>query len=138
MFRHILIPSDGSAASQLAVNAALRMARESGARVTAIHVLPEEPALVSRAEAQLAAAVEDEILAAIARQAGTLHVNCTTLQVHHEQPHAAIIATALQRGCDLIAMASRGRSGLASLMLGSQTQKVLTHSKIPVLVFREG
>lgn len=137
MFRHILIPSDGSAASQLAVNAALRMARESGARVTAIHVLPEEPALVSRAEAQ-PAAEEDEILASIARQAGTLHVNCTTLQVHAEQPHAAIVSTALQRGCDLIAMASRGRSGLASLMLGSQTQKVLTHSKIPVLVFREG
>lgn len=137
MFRHILIPSDGSAASQLAVNAALRMARESGARVTAIHVLPEEPALVSQAAAQ-SVAEEDEILAAIARQAGTLHVNCTTLQVHAEQPHAAIVATALQRGCDLIAMASRGRSGLASLMLGSQTQKVLTHSKIPVLVFREG
>lgn len=135
MFRHILIPSDGSAASQLAVNAALRMARESGARVTAIHVLPEEPALVSHHAAQPA---EDEILAGIARQAGNLHVNCTTLQVHAEQPHAAIIATALQRGCDLIAMASRGRSGLASLMLGSQTQKVLTHSKIPVLVFREG
>lgn len=137
MFRHILIPSDGSAASQLAVNAALRMARESGARVTAIHVLPEEPALVSRAEAP-PATEDDEILAAIARQAGTLHVNCTTLQVHAEQPHAAIVSTALQRGCDLIAMASRGRSGLASLMLGSQTQKVLTHSKIPVLVFREG
>jgi len=134
MFRHILIPSDGSAASQLAVNAALRMARESGARVTAVHVLPEEPALAS-VSAQLA---ENTILADIARQAATLHVNCATLEVHADQPHAAIISTALQRGCDLIAMASRGRSGLASLMLGSQTQKVLTHSKIPVLVFREG
>jgi nucleotide-binding universal stress UspA family protein len=134
MFRHILIPSDGSAASQLAVNAALRMARESGARVTAVHVLPEEPALVS-APAEPA---HSPILADIARQAGTLHVNCTTLQVHADHPHAAIVATALQRGCDLIAMASRGRSGLASLVLGSQTQKVLTHSKIPVLVFREG
>ncbi|WP_028103650.1 universal stress protein [Pseudoduganella violaceinigra] len=134
MFRHILIPSDGSAASQLAVNAALRMARESGARVTAVHVLPEEPALASTAETP----EENSILADIARQAATLHVDCTTLEVHADQPHAAIIATALQRGCDLIAMASRGRSGLASLMLGSQTQKVLTHSKIPVLVFREG
>lgn len=135
MFRHILIPSDGSAASQLAVNAALRMARESGARVTAIHVVPEEPALAST----LAQPVEeDAILADIARQAGTLHVNCATLLVQADQPHAAIISTALTRGCDLIAMASRGRSGLASLMLGSQTQKVLTHSKIPVLVFREG
>ncbi len=134
MFCHILIPSDGSAASQLAVNAALRMARESGARVTAVHVLPEEPVLASLATAP----AENTILADIARQATTLHVNCTTLEVHAEQAHAAIIATALQRGCDLIAMASRGRSGLASLMLGSQTQKVLTHSKIPVLVFREG
>jgi len=134
MFRHILIPTDGSAASQLAVNAALRLARESGARVTAIHVLPEEHALASVAPV----AAENSILADIARQAGSLHVDCATLQVHAEQPHAAIIATALQRGCDLIAMASRGRSGLASLMLGSQTQKVLTHSKIPVLVFREG
>lgn len=134
MFRHILIPSDGSAASQLAVNAALRMARESGARVTAVHVLPEEPALASVAPA----GQEDAILADIARQAATLNVVCTTVQLHAEQAHAAIIATALQRGCDLIAMASRGRGGLASLMLGSQTQKVLTHSKIPVLVFREG
>ena len=134
MFRHILIPSDGSAASQLAVNAALRMARESGARVTAVHVLPEEPALASVSAQQ----PENTILADIARQAATLHVNCATLEVHADQPHAAIISTALQRGCDLIAMASRGRSGLASLMLGSQTQKVLTHSKIPVLVFREG
>ncbi len=134
MFRHILIPSDGSAASQLAVRAALRMARESGARVTAVHVLPEEPALASVAPPQQ----DNAILADIARQATTLHVDCTTLQLHADQPHAAIIATALQRGCDLIAMASRGRSGLASLMLGSQTQKVLTHSKIPVLVFREG
>lgn len=132
MFRHILIPSDGSAASQLAVNA-LRMARESGARVTAIHVLPEEPALASAAPQQ----AENTILADIARQATTLHVACTTLQLYAEQPHAAIVAAALQRGCDLIAMASRGRGGLASLMLGSQTQKVLTHSKIPVLVFRE-
>ena len=134
MFRHILIPSDGSAASQLAVNAALRMARENGARVTAVHVLPEEPALASVSAQQ----PENTILADIARQAATLHVNCATLEVHADQPHAAIISTALQRGCDLIAMASRGRSGLASLMLGSQTQKVLTHSKIPVLVFREG
>lgn len=134
MFRHILIPSDGSAASQLAVNAALRMARESGARVTAVHVLPEQPALASIA----AQPTDCTILADIARQAATLHVNCATLQLHAEQPHAAIVATALQRGCDLIAMASRGRSGLASLMLGSETQKVLTHSKIPVLVFREG
>lgn len=134
MFRHILIPSDGSAASQLAVNAALRMARESGARVTAVHVLPEDPALASVSAPQ----PENTILADIARQAATLHVNCATLEVHADQPHAAIISTALQRGCDLIAMASRGRSGLASLMLGSQTQKVLTHSKIPVLVFREG
>jgi len=134
MFRHILIPSDGSAASQLAVNAALRMARESGARVTAVHVLPEEPALANVAPA----ATENTILADIARQATTLNVDCTTLEVHAEQPHSAIVSTALQRNCDLIAMASRGRSGLASLMLGSQTQKVLTHSKIPVLVFREG
>jgi nucleotide-binding universal stress UspA family protein len=134
MFRHILIPSDGSAASQLAVNAALRMARESGARVTAVHVLPEEPALASVPQQP----TEDTILADIARQAATLNVNCTTVQLHADQPHAAIIAAALQRGCDLIAMASRGRGGLASLMLGSQTQKVLTHSKIPVLVFREG
>lgn len=134
MFRHILIPSDGSAASQLAVNAALRMARESGARVTAVHVLPEEPALASVSTQP----PQNTILADIARQAATLHVTCATIEVHADQPHAAIISTALQRGCDLIAMASRGRSGLASLMLGSQTQKVLTHSKIPVLVFREG
>jgi len=99
MFRHILIPSDGSAASQLAVNAALRMARESGARVTAVHVLPEEPALANLAPAPTV----NSILADIARQATTLNVDCTTLEVHAEQPHAARMQPSFPPPCSAIA-----------------------------------
>jgi nucleotide-binding universal stress UspA family protein len=66
-----------------------------------------------------------------AKQAG---VPCDTIQVKEAQPYQAIIATAADRGCDLIVMASHGRSGLSAVVLGSVTNKVLTHTKIPVLV----
>ena len=66
-----------------------------------------------------------------AKQAG---VSCDTIQVENEQPYQAIIATAADRGCDLIVMASHGRSGLSAVVLGSVTNKVLTHTKTPVLV----
>jgi nucleotide-binding universal stress UspA family protein len=69
--------------------------------------------------------------ASAAKQAG---VSCDTIQVENEQPYKAIIATAADRGCDLIVMASHGRSGLSAVVLGSVTNKVLTHTKIPVLV----
>ena len=63
-------------------------------------------------------------------------VSCETIQVESGQPHQAILAAAEDKGCDLIAMASHGRRGMSAILLGSETVKVLTHSKIPVLVFR--
>jgi len=73
------------------------------------------------------------MLRASAKQAD---VSCDTIQIEDVQPYQAIIATAADRGCDLIVMASHGRSGLSAVVLGSVTNKVLTHTKIPVLVVR--
>jgi nucleotide-binding universal stress UspA family protein len=75
-------------------------------------------------------------LADAARKAKAEGVPCTLLQVEHEHPYRAIIDTAKKSGCDLIAMASHGRRGVRALMVGSETTKVLTHSSIPVLVYR--
>ena len=68
--------------------------------------------------------------------AAASHVSCETLQVENAQPYQAIIETARERGCDLIVMASHGRRGVAAIVLGSETVKVLTHSTVPVLVVR--
>jgi nucleotide-binding universal stress UspA family protein len=75
-------------------------------------------------------------LAAAAQAAQAAGVVCEVLSVEHEQPYQAIIDTAAAKGCDLIVMASHGRRGMAALLLGSETVKVLTHSRIPVLVHR--
>jgi nucleotide-binding universal stress UspA family protein len=80
--------------------------------------------------------ISQEILAAAEKQAQIQGVPCTTLSQIAEQPYAAIIEAATLQGCDLIFMASHGRRGLDALLLGSETQKVLTHSTIPVLVYR--
>jgi nucleotide-binding universal stress UspA family protein len=100
-----------------------------------LHGLAEHRALDELANLSVqikkhAASVLDRVANA-AKQAG---VSCGTIQVADVQPHQAIIATAADRGCDLIVMASHGRSGLSALVLGSVTNKVLTHIKTPVLV----
>jgi nucleotide-binding universal stress UspA family protein len=141
MYRHILIPTDGSELAEHAVTNGLSLAKSLGAKVSVIVV--EEPFNwlgVSLAEygafeelAKLkehAASVLDRVADA-AKQAG---VPCDTVQVDDEQPYKAIIATAANRGCDLIVMASHGRGGLSAIVLGSVTNKVLTHTKTPVLV----
>jgi nucleotide-binding universal stress UspA family protein len=76
----------------------------------------------------------EKILGAVAMQAAG--VECETIQVEHEHPYQAIIDTADSKGCDLIVMASHGRRGISAIVLGSETVKVLTHCKIPVLVYR--
>ncbi|HKS87129.1 MAG TPA: universal stress protein [Pseudolabrys sp.] len=146
MYRHILIPTDGSALAEHGVTNGLSLAKSVGARVTAIIV--EEPfdwLSVSETKGQRAfdelakhteqvkkhAASVLNRVADAARQAG---VPCDTIQVEDMRPYQAIIATAGDRGCDLIVMASHGRSGLSAIVLGSVTNKVLTHTKTPVLV----
>ena len=76
------------------------------------------------------------MLSSISAAANSAGVSCKTLHVEHEHPYQAIIDTAASKGCDLIVMAPHGRRGVAAVVLGSETVKVLTHSRIPVLVYR--
>ena len=146
MYRHILIPTDGSELAEHAVTNGLSLAKSIGAKVSVIVV--EEPFNVFNVPASKtrqisemfanhaeqikkhATSVLDRATNA-AKQAG---VSCDTIRVEHEQPYQAIIAAAKDKSCDLIVMASHGRSGLSAVLLGSVTNKVLTHTKIPVLV----
>jgi nucleotide-binding universal stress UspA family protein len=147
MFKHILLPTDGSSLSNKAVKRGIEFARKIRARVTALHVVPEFKAFADEGFAPLSPALkkrlEDEarsraskMLEAVARQARSRKVRCTTLNVANDLPYQEIIATARKKQCDLIMMASHGRRGLSSLLLGSETSKVLTHSRVPVLVVR--
>ena len=146
MYRHILIPTDGSEFAQRAVPQALALAKKIGAKVTALVVehsfdvygVPEskmysmtkEYAAYTKHIKEHASKILDDVAQA-AKDAG---VNCTAMQVVHDHPYEAIIKTAEKEGCDLIVMTSHGRSGISGLVLGSVTTKVLTHTKIPVLV----
>ena len=124
MYRHILIPTDGSELSQAH---GLALAKSVGAKVTAIYVV--EPLLAVTGDF---ASVLDRAENA-AREAG---VFCETMQKENVQPDQAIVAAAEDKGCDLIVMSWHGRSGLSTLLIGSVTNKVLTYAKTPVLVCR--
>src|SRR3974390_214627 len=129
MYRHILIPTDGSELAERAVTHGLSLAKFVGAKVTVI-IAAEVFAKYTEQIKQHNARVLDRVAKA-AKQAG---VPCDTIHVQDVQPYEAITATAADRGCDLIVMASHGRSGLSAMVLGSVTNKVLTHAKTPVLV----
>ena len=145
MFKHILLPTDGSPLSEAAVLKAIQFAKTINARVTGFCVVTAlryvgwdaeiGTEFKEQAEAAVQAAVTQNLLAieAAAKEAG---VPCDTAWERGDQPYEAIIEAAQTRGCDLIIMASHGRAGVRALLLGSETQKVLTHSKIPVLVYR--
>ena len=138
MYTHILIPTDGSELAGKAVQHGAALAKQIGAKVTTLTVLPPEMITSDREMAEIRKASMQkhtaEILGAVAMQ--TAGVACETIQVEHEQPYQAIIDTADSKGCDLIVMASHGRRGISAIVLGSETVKVLTHCKIPVLVYR--
>ena len=147
MFKHILIPTDGSALSEGTVARAVSFAREANARVTFFYAQPDFPmpiygegALIDPTTpeqfAKSASAEADRILERAKSMAAAEGVNADTDTVVSEVPYEAIIDAADRHGCDLIFMASHGRRGIAGLLLGSETQKVLTHSKTPVLVYR--
>jgi nucleotide-binding universal stress UspA family protein len=148
MYRHILIPTDGSELSQRAVRHGLSLAKAVGAKVTAVTVeasfnVYDVPSSrthqMSGAFAEYtehAKAHAGKILNAVAEAARSAGVTCETVQLEHDYPHEAIIAAAEQRDCDLIVMGSHGRSGIVAVVLGSVTNKVLTHTTIPVLVCR--
>ena len=146
MYRHILIPTDGSELAGKAVRHGLSLAKTLGAKVTALTVEGSFDVYrvpVSRLyemsgafaeHTERAKAHAQGILDAVAEDARAAGVVCEAIQVEQDQAYQGIIDTAQQRGCDLIVMASHGRSGIAAIVLGSVTTKVLTHTKIPVLV----
>lgn len=145
MFKHILVATDGSDLSERAVAQAIDLAKQYQAKLTALTVVrpwhavapPEvmvafpEPEYRREAEATAAQYLKSAVDAA--QKAG---VTCETLSVDQEYAWQAIVSTAESLGCDLVVMASHGWRGLTALLLGSETQKVLTHSSIPVLVCR--
>ncbi|OZI77535.1 universal stress protein [Bordetella genomosp. 12] len=145
MYKHILIPTDGSELAERAVAQGLALARKLEARVTLIQVI--QPVRASAGESvQLRGTLEeyereergqvDQWLAQAATRAADAGVPCEAVTAVNVQPYEAIVAAANERGCDLIAIASHGRSGLSAMLLGSVTQKVLAHSDLPVLVYR--
>jgi nucleotide-binding universal stress UspA family protein len=145
MFKHILIPTDGSDLASQAVDKGLAMAASLGAAVTIVtvtepfHILSTDAMQVESSRASYdadAAAYSRKVLEAAQAEAAAAGVRTETHHKWHDNPYQAIIDTALGEGCDLIAMASHGRRGMAAVVMGSQATRILTHSKIPVLVFR--
>jgi nucleotide-binding universal stress UspA family protein len=145
MYTNILIPTDGSALSGKAVQHGIALAKLISAKVTVLTVLPPFHTLTTDARmiedtpAQFKARMQthaEKALSVAAAAAQAAGVTCETVQVEHEHPYQAIINAAESKGCDLIVMASHGRHGISALVLGSETVKVLTHCKVPLLVHR--
>ena len=146
MFKHILMPTDGSPLSELAIRKGMEFANSGNARVTgfcvvpAFHVFTYKTEMLEDTEKEYAKdsrAHAEENLAVVAKAAKAAGVQCDTTYVINDRPYEAIVKAAEEKGCDLILMASHGRSGMSGVLLGSETQKVLTHTGIPVLVYRE-
>jgi nucleotide-binding universal stress UspA family protein len=148
-YTHILLPTDGTPLAMKAAKEASALAKNLGAKVTAVYVTPpwtppmaDEGAVLldfdysekayEESQSKRAGAALDRIERALAKE----RVQCEKVHANGAQPWESIIRTAKKRKCDLIVMASHGRSGLGALILGSETTKVLTHSKTPVLVCR--
>ena len=147
MFKHILLPIDGSERSEFTAAKGVQMAREMGARVTALHVMPTYPLIAYvdwgpidplteerfQQESKQRAELYLKNVSDLAADAGVM---CAMESRSSDHPWEAIIDVAKEKQCDLIFMASHGRRGLAGLLMGSETNKVLTHTEIPVLVWR--
>jgi nucleotide-binding universal stress UspA family protein len=145
MYANILIATDGSELAGKAVQDGIALAKRIGAKATVLtvsppfHIFTTDTQMIEDTPAQYKVRMQKHteiILAAAARAAHAAGVACETVHVEHEHPYRAIIDTAGSKGCDLIVMASHGRHGISAIILGSETVKVLTHSKIPVLVHR--
>ena len=145
MFTHILIPIDDDPGSRHAIEVGVALAKKLGARVTGFHAMTEfnHAGIVEEllepppGELQVLAHTHaDKLFAPLRREAELAGVRCDTSTKRGGQPHEAIVAAAQRIRCDLIVMASHGRRGIAKLVLGSQTQQVLNHTSISVLVVR--
>jgi nucleotide-binding universal stress UspA family protein len=145
MYKHILIPTDGSDLSEQATNYGVALAKAVNAKVTGLtvstpfYIFAVEPHMVIDTRESYTtrmSTVAEKLLARVEDAAAAAGVACDVVHAEHEHAYQAIIDTAIARGCDLIVMASHGRRGIAAIVLGSETVKVLTHSTIPVLVYR--
>ena len=147
MFKHILVPTDGSKLSLKALDMAAQMAASTDAKVSVLHITPTYPTMGGgdgymltpitpkdwdASLVKLTARVRDQV----EKRAKSKSVAILFLSVMFDQPYVGIIDTAKRNKCDVIVMASHGRSGFSALLLGSETTKVLTHCKLPVLVCR--
>ena len=148
MYKHILLPTDGSALALRGARAGIGLAKALGARVSAVYVIaPYMPSMYGEAAMYIPAYEPGEYrrvtekqaqraLAAVEAQARKAGVRCKTLFLTDPQPFKGILRAARRQKCDAIAMASHGRGGLKGLILGSETTRVLAHSKLPVVVTR--
>ena len=145
MFSNILIATDGSELAAKAVEQGILFAKEIAAKITAVtvtepfHMLSVSPSQLEYTPIEYKKHAEiqaNKVLGTVSAAAKSAGVVCDPLHVEHEFVHQAVIEAAEARKCDLIVMASHGRRGVSAVVLGSETVKVLTHSKIPVLVYR--
>jgi nucleotide-binding universal stress UspA family protein len=146
MFKHVLLPTDGSQVARKAIKAGVALAKELGAKVTAYYALDTVPYIYSNGHVISTAMLKDyekrarergaEYLADVEKAAKMAGIPCETLVTSPATPAQGIVAAAKRQKCDVIFMASHGRSELGSLLLGSVTQKVLAQTKVPVLVYR--
>jgi nucleotide-binding universal stress UspA family protein len=145
MFKHVLIATDGSDLSRKAIYNGIALAKAVGAKATAITVTvpfrvfainPERISDMEESYSNEMRAMATKCLAEVDGVAAAAGTNCELIHATDEHPYHAIIDAAKKNGCDLIVMASHGRRGISAVVLGSETVKVLTHSDIPVLVYR--
>ncbi len=147
MYKNLLVATDGSKLSDKAVAHAVELARSVGGTITAFYAAPDYPMPayadgvvyepVSRKEySKLAAQDAEKILAKVVAKAKAGGVECKTAFDIAATPWEAILTASKKSKADVIVMASHGRRGLSAVLLGSETQKVLTHTKLPVLVVR--
>jgi len=158
MYKHILIPTDGVRTCESAISHGVELAKAIGAKVTALHITPKlspheileiyhPQFLVGEHEAEKAQAamaqveqlhkdVADSSLAAIEAMAKKMGVPCDTVYITGKAPADGIMETAKKKKCDLIFMSTHGALGLTGAVFGTVTSKVLSHSKVPVLVQR--
>lgn len=145
MFKHILVATDGSKLSEKAAVGAAQLAKSTSAKLTAVtvsvpfHVFATDSVMLTDTEEVCKAQCETQAqryLSVVKAAAESAGLSFEGAHVFNDHPYAAIIETAQSKHCDTICMASHGRRGISGLVLGSETMKVLTHSKIPVVVWR--
>jgi len=147
MYKHILVPTDGSPLSRAAALSAVKLAHAVGARITGLFAAPAATPLAYRGllpvglrtpqkNAAMIEKAANKYLEVIERAAEAAGVRCQSVHVTSDFPADTILDVAGKRKCDLIYMASHGRSGIAGVLIGSETQKVLSRAEISVLVHR--